>query len=102
MDSLTFRIPHVDKLVHFIFYFIMVILGFLALKDDFKHQFSLKRILLWVVVFSIVFGIIIEVLQYAITVNRHGDILDAFANSLGALVGLFLIKSTKYRGGSLK
>ncbi|WP_158657074.1 VanZ family protein [Maribacter cobaltidurans] len=102
MGSFAFNVPHVDKLVHFIFYFIMVILGFLALRNDFKHRFSLKRTLLWIVLFSIIYGIIIEVLQYTITVDRQGDILDALANSLGAFMGLLLVKSTKYRDGSLK
>ena len=102
MGSFTINIPHMDKIVHFIFYFIMVVLGFLALRNDFKHRFSLKKTLLWVVLFSIIYGIIIEVLQYTITVDRQGDILDALANSIGAFMGLLLVKSTNCRDGSLK
>ena len=102
MGSFAINIPHMDKIVHFIFYFIMVVLGFLALRNDFKHRFSLKKILLWIVVFSIIYGIIIEVLQYTITEDRQGDVLDALANSLGASVGLLLVKSTNYWGKSLK
>ncbi len=102
MGSFTFNIPHMDKIVHFIFYFVMVVFGFFALRNDFKRRFSLKRIPIWIVLFSIIYGIIIEVLQYTITVDRQGDILDALANSIGAFMGLLLVKSINYRDGSLK
>jgi glycopeptide antibiotics resistance protein len=52
--------------------------------------------------FTIIYGMIIEVLQYTLTVNRQGDIMDALANSMGAIVGLMLTKSLIYKGGSLK
>lgn len=44
------------------------------------------------VVLTIVFGVVIEVLQYAITENRTGDFFDACANTLGSLCGVFAVK----------
>lgn len=44
------------------------------------------------IVFAIVYGIIIEVLQLKVTQNREGDILDAIANSIGAFMGAGIIK----------
>jgi VanZ family protein len=38
----------------------------------------------------ILFGILIEVLQYTITNYRTGDYLDVIANSFGVLFGLFV------------
>ncbi len=38
------------------------------------------------------FGVIIEVLQHVFTTNRMADILDALANSIGALCGASVVK----------
>ena len=43
------------------------------------------------VLFSIVFGIIIEVLQGSLTATRDSDIQDVFANTLGAVVASLII-----------
>lgn len=102
MGSFAFRIPHLDKMVHFIFYLVMVVTGFFAIKDYLVHRYKASAILLGMVVFSIMYGMIIEVLQYSITVNRQGDILDALANSLGAITGMFLTRSLFYKGEQLK
>lgn len=44
------------------------------------------------VVFTVVYGIIIEVLQYTMTENREGDFLDAMANALGGFCGAIATK----------
>lgn len=102
MGSFAHRIPHLDKMVHFIFYLVMVVTGFFGLKDYFAHRYRLSKILLAIVIFSIIYGMIIEVLQYTVTLNRQGDFLDALANSLGAFVGMFLTRSLIYKDRSLK
>ena len=102
MGSFAFRIPHLDKIVHFIFYMVMVVTGFFAVKDYFLYRFKTKTVIWGVVGFSIIYGMIIEVLQYTITVNRQGDLMDALANTLGAVAGLFLTKRLVRQSGSLK
>jgi len=100
----SFDIPHIDKLVHFTFYFGMVVLGFFAIRKK-KNQWSRKQVvnsLNKVLTFAIIYGIIIEVIQHVFTVNRNGDILDAFANSVGALLGMFLIRVLFLKKQSLK
>ena len=72
-----------DKLVHFIFYLVFVILWSLANK---RAYFKIKYELL-IVFFAIVYGIIIEVLQGVLTQTRQADIYDVLANSLGAIIG---------------
>lgn len=74
-----------DKLVHFIFYLVFVILWGLANK---KTYFKIKYEWL-IVLFAIVYGIVIEVLQGVLTQTRQADIYDALANSLGAVIGFF-------------
>ena len=102
VDTSRFNIPHIDKAVHFTFYFLMVVLAYLAkTKGEFKKNGRLK--LLWyIVLFAIVYGIIIEVIQHVATDNRHGDPLDVLANSIGAIVGMLVIRFLFFRKPSLK
>ncbi|MBQ4914002.1 VanZ family protein [Maribacter sp. MMG018] len=102
VDTGGIDIPHFDKIVHFAFYFGMVVLGVLASREQLKQRFVLKKALLGVLVFAVLYGMIIEVLQYSITVDREGDILDVFANTFGALVGMFLVRWLVYRIWPLK
>ncbi|MEH6761302.1 MAG: VanZ family protein [Maribacter arcticus] len=102
LDTSRFDIPHMDKAVHFTFYFVMVLLAFLAsIKKELQVNGMLK--LLWyIVLFAIVYGIIIEVIQHVATDNRHGDPLDVLANSIGAIVGMLVIRFLFFRKPSLK
>ena len=82
-----------DKIVHFLFYFFFVVFWSFALHKN----FYLKKYSFIIVVFAIFYGIIIEVLQSVLTKTREADLFDAFANSLGAIVGFvgFLIVKNK-------
>ncbi len=72
-----------DKIIHFLFYAVFVLLLCLAKR---KSHLKMKHNLL-IVVFAILYGTVIEVLQGAVTKNREADFHDALANSLGAIVG---------------
>lgn len=95
------NIPHADKLVHFFFYFILVCFAVLAARDSYKVHFHLKKTLLYAVLFAFFYGILIEVVQYSFTVDRHGDVLDVLANTMGALAGMLFIKRLISKGRSL-
>jgi VanZ family protein len=82
------HVPHLDKGVHFVFYGVMAYLGALALRDHLGKKGPMGRALFFSLCFAIIYGIFIEVLQYVFTENRQGDVLDALANSLGALAGI--------------
>ena len=88
----TFNIPHMDKLVHMGFYFGTTVTGILFVRERFKDVASLRKTVIWVAGFSILYGIIIEVLQSVYTLDREGDVLDVMANVMGALLGAFLMK----------
>lgn len=45
-----------------------------------------------IVVYAILYGIIIEVLQSVVTLNREADVLDAVANSIGACTAILFLK----------
>ncbi|WP_339838711.1 VanZ family protein [uncultured Maribacter sp.] len=97
-----FNIPHMDKAVHFTFYFVMVLLAFLAkTKGEWLVNGTVK--LLWyIVLLAVLYGILIEVLQHVATEDRHGDPLDAMANTTGAIVGMLLLRFLFFRKRSLK
>ena len=96
------KIPHFDKFVHFTFYFTMVILGILAVREYFETPVKFKKVMVYVLLFAVAYGIIIEVLQYTLTSNRQGDILDALANTIGALLGMWVAKFLFSKKWSLK
>lgn len=100
MGSFALRIPHLDKVVHFVFYLVMFVTAFFAIKDHFLPRLKLRTVLSGVLSFTIIYGMIIEVLQCTLTVDRQGDIMDALANSMGAMIGLMLTRGLIYNGGS--
>lgn len=88
----NFHIPHLDKAVHFTFYFVACVLGVLFLRERSKSTMKLQRALILMLISTILFGAIIEVIQYVYTVNRMGDFVDGMANSLGSFCGAFAMK----------
>tara|TARA_R110000868_G_scaffold399053_2_gene672606 strand:+ start:14704 stop:15081 length:378 start_codon:yes stop_codon:yes gene_type:complete len=83
------KIPNADKIFHFFSYAILVFLWYITLFYKFKLNKS--KSIIYTIVISIMFGIIIEVLQGCCTGTRQADIKDIFANTLGALFATLLI-----------
>ncbi len=78
-----------DKLFHFGAYVVMTLVwfNFFGIKKNIRKK---KAIFIAVIIASL-FGMIIEVLQSALTVSRDGDINDVVANNIGVLIAaLFL------------
>ena len=80
-----------DKIFHFLAYVIFTWLWFNAFF--YKFHFIKIRSIFFSVLVSIMFGIIIEVLQHLITTTRGFDILDIFANILGVIISAILINN---------
>lgn len=98
----TFNIPHLDKAVHFTFYFMTVVLGVLAIRENFKGAISLIKSIFIMICIAIIFGMIIEVVQSVYTSDRQGDVLDVLANSIGAFFGGWITKIYFSRKWALK
>lgn len=80
-------LPGNDKTIHFLFYFVLTLLWYVALERKYKN-----RLLKFLIVgASIIYGIIIEILQGVLTQNRQADVYDALANSVGAFLALLVI-----------
>lgn len=82
-------IPFGDKLFHFSAYILLTVLWY----NTFLYRFhkSKKRALWNAIIFSIIFGIIIEILQGVFTTYRSSDINDVFANTTGVLLAAVVI-----------
>lgn len=75
-----------DKIYHFGAYMVLTILWY-----NFLTRTSSKFIIAFSALISIVYGIIVEVIQGAFTTSRTEDYIDVFANSIGVFFGILLI-----------
>ena len=94
-------IPHLDKLVHFVFYLLFVILGGLMWQSGKPMNSTLKKTILWVVI-AVLYGLLMEALQDLLPIDRSAEIFDVLANTLGAVMGGLLIKTYFSRTHALK
>ena len=97
-DLPSFGVSGADKYVHFTLHFVFTLLwGFYFwLKLD---EIIIPKIAR-VVLLSLCYGIVIEILQEIATNTRHADIFDVLANSAGATIALLffvLIKKRKFK-----
>ena len=94
-------IPYLDKLVHFVFYLLFVILGGLMWQSGKPMNSTLKKTILWVVI-AVLYGLLMEALQDLLPIDRSAEIFDVLANTLGAVMGGLLIKTYFSRTHALK
>lgn len=93
--SLSNKLPKLntgfeDKIAHFLIYAIFCLMWFLTFKS-----FDLKRSLICALSFSILFGLVIELLQGMDFIGRTKDAFDFLANVIGviSMTGLIYIKN---------
>ena len=99
-DLPKIRVANFDKVVHFTFYLVATILGCFFARERTEGRLKISTTTFIFATVSIVYGIVIEVLQHRFTGTRNGNVYDALANSAGALVGVgivFLLFSPKGR-----
>ncbi|MEO0571155.1 MAG: VanZ family protein [Bacteroidota bacterium] len=87
--------PHLDKIAHFTFHFGILVLGALAINEMSPKIGDWKRGIAFLFLFSISYGLLIELLQWGMPFGRSAEFWDVLANLTGALVGVLLIQ--KYR-----
>lgn len=83
-----------DKIIHFIFYFV-----FTALMINHYRNSNNQLKLVCIFLVAVFYGIIIEILQDIVPTKRSFDYLDILANTLGTTtvitVFLFILKKNK-------
>lgn len=92
LDTGSLNVPYADKIVHFTFYMVFGVAGSLSLRERTMGNLGLRKTLLIVLVFAILYGILMEVLQYTLTMDRMAELGDVLANTLGAFAGIGLIR----------
>lgn len=71
---------HVDKVIHFTFFFIF------TLSWYFYYRFNLK-IIFWIMVVGVLYGFALEYYQLYFVEGRSFDVWDGLADSLGSMCG---------------
>ncbi|MCK5400283.1 MAG: VanZ family protein [Flavobacteriaceae bacterium] len=76
-----------DKIFHILAYGFLFILWYFTL-----HSLKVAKPIFYAILFSIIYGIILEVLQGQLTTIRNLDVLDILANCIGVTISsLFII-----------
>ena len=80
----VFRIPFFDKIVHFGMYFVLMS------AIIFEHRISLKnnKSLFLTAFIPLFYGVLMEVLQAALTINRSGSFYDVIFDAAGILLSV--------------
>ena len=79
--------PNADKVVHFTFYVVFVVLWFRYYSFKTSLDFKAKVKL---VTTAILLGIAIEIGQHFLTTTRQADVWDVVANTIGSMVGIWV------------
>jgi len=87
-----FQIPYADKISHFAFYLIGMLLGGLAARERYGRRTGPAKPLGVLFAALLGYGLLIEGLQAMLPTGRSAEWLDAGANVLGLLVALASLK----------
>jgi VanZ family protein len=90
--SFLSRIPHFDKIIHFMMYFIFA----LFLMSGFSRQYGKTSLKAYIFSFILAFllGALIEVIQE--NIGRSSDMYDMLANIAGIIASLLLFNFIKW------
>ena len=86
----AFSIKHQDKIFHFAAYAVLCFLFFLSF-----YLLALNKSLLYAALLAFTFGTIIEFLQSITPYSRVSDVEDLFANTLGILTMVIILRWKK-------
>jgi VanZ family protein len=85
------KIPHADKIAHFIMYF--TLMSVIIFEN--RKLVKLTRDLLLLAIIPFTYGIIIEILQSLLTTTRTGSIYDIVFNLAGIIFSILLWRNNK-------
>ena len=86
-NDTNIKVEHGDKIVHILIHTINVFLLFIVFV-----KYNFLRPILYALVASIFYGIIIEILQEQLTTERKFDVFDIYANCFGTIVATIYLK----------
>lgn len=87
-QTLSIKIPHFDKFVHFIMYFFLTAVLLIDIKNNIKNP---TRVLIVSVLLCIfIFSGLVEIIQEFFILGRFGSFFDLVANFLGLITATIL------------
>jgi VanZ family protein len=89
------NIPHLDKIVHFILFFVLALLLAGGFSKQVQFSFFNTSPLLIAMLIAIAYGGLTELLQGSLFVGRTSEFLDFAADCVGALIGIGAMKIVK-------
>ena len=91
-DPLWIEFPHIDKVVHFMMYFVFALVLIHDLQHYSKIRLNHRQIILISVLIVIGWGGFLEILQRIPSIHRNSDFFDFLANTVGAVVASLLYR----------
>jgi VanZ family protein len=82
----------IDKFVHVVLFFIMVVLWCLALRQK-RDTSERKKLFIKIGTAALVYGISIELIQHFFIPHRSFDLIDLIADAAGSALGLVFCMS---------
>jgi len=98
--SFIINIPFADKIIHFFLYLLLVILILLGYLRKSKTILTVRKFF-FAFSISLLYGILLEILQNLIFVMRSADLLDIAANAAGSFIGLLIFYYIKERKANI-
>lgn len=86
------QIPYADKITHFTFYAVGMLLGGLGARERYRGRTGPTRPLVFLFASLLAYGLLIEGLQAVLPTGRSAEWWDALANTLGLIAGLASLK----------
>lgn len=86
-DLPSVSIWEADKIAHFAVYLLLAVLTYYGWKKQSRFSWLKQNTVVKLLIATAAYSFVVELLQEALTADRHFDILDALANSAGAVTG---------------
>jgi VanZ family protein len=88
-----------DKIGHFLAYVVLSFTVFFEIARKFRWSINYRRWLSRAVLICILYGVVMECLQASSLFNRHFDIYDMLANTIGVVTGstLFILSFSRIK-----
>ncbi|MHC1703425.1 MAG: VanZ family protein [Tenuifilaceae bacterium] len=85
-------IPHLDKIVHGFLYFVFTLLLISENNSQKAYYETTMSSIIIAAIIALSYGMLIEVLQKILFINRGAEILDMVANTIGFLVAVIFYR----------
>ena len=89
------HVPLTDKWSHFLAFTVLYVVTFVEVTRS-RSSIQTTRWRIDAVLFSLSFGVLIELLQWLIPTGRHAELLDIVADSIGVVLGALLCRFMKF------